>query len=173
MGKKRITIDLKKGDWIVHSFHGVGQIKGIDIRTLEKHKHIFYRVKTSKLTYWLPVDGVGKEHIRPLSSVYKINQMIKEIKKPPEDTKIDHNLMKKRINEVIESADIIEKARLVRDLHARSLIRKLNINEERILNRLKDQIVNEIKVVKNVDKSKGELLIIKYLKESMSGQKQS
>jgi RNA polymerase-interacting CarD/CdnL/TRCF family regulator len=33
-----------KGDWIVHAYYGVGQVKGIEKKELEGEKKLFFKV---------------------------------------------------------------------------------------------------------------------------------
>ena len=73
----------KTGDWIVHIFYGLGQIIGIDKRTLEGEKQMYFRVKTSDIVYWIPVIKIDFNRIRPIASINQIRYALAIVKKPP------------------------------------------------------------------------------------------
>lgn len=58
---------LKKGDRIVHQRYGVGEVVGVDTRTISGEPTKYYRVKTTDSLVWLAVDDIGSQPIRPVS----------------------------------------------------------------------------------------------------------
>ena len=59
-----------KGDWIVHTHYGVGQVRGIEKKVLDGENKLFFRVKTFDGVYWLSVVRTDVEYIRPITSEY-------------------------------------------------------------------------------------------------------
>ena len=77
MAKK--AAPLKKGDWVVHTYYGVGRIKGIETRIIDDTKTKFFIIKTKNSTYYVPTDKIDNDRIRPVSSKYKLNKAIKNL----------------------------------------------------------------------------------------------
>ena len=57
---------FSKGEWIVHHYYGVGQVKGIEKKVLDGSKVAYYRVKTRNSQYWVPVESEDNSRLRPL-----------------------------------------------------------------------------------------------------------
>ena len=59
---------FSKGQWIVHHYYGVGQVKGIEKKVLDGQEWSYYKVKTRNSQYWIPVQSEDNSRLRPLSS---------------------------------------------------------------------------------------------------------
>ncbi len=140
-----------KGDWIVHAHYGVGQVKGIEKKVLDGEKKLFFRVKTFDGEYWLSVVKTDVEYIRPITSEYKIRQALTMIRKPPEQLPKDHNKRNKVIIEALKDPSLYAKARMIRDLNGKQQISKLNFTEEDAFLKMKQQLLNEWSIVKEMD----------------------
>ena len=80
---KKIELKLQIGDKIVHSAHGIGTVKGISTKKLRGEKQFFYRVKTNRLTYWLPFVNSNTDRIRPVRAPSTFRAAISTIRKKP------------------------------------------------------------------------------------------
>ncbi|HEX9797575.1 MAG TPA: CarD family transcriptional regulator [Anaerolineales bacterium] len=138
--------DFTKGDWIVHLYHGVGQVKGVVSRQVDGEKHRFYRVTTDNSTLFIPVREFDEERLRPAADEKSLKQALKVLKDPPEEMADDHNDRRRRIREVKSEGSLKEVLRLVRDLSWRRYDKKLNNTEERALRRFKDRLLREMAV---------------------------
>lgn len=141
-----------RGEWIVHARYGVGQVEGKDSRTLEGEEKIFLRVKTFTGEYFLPIKKWDVPHIRPLSSEYKIKKALSLIGQPAEPLNDDYRIRNKQIAEAISDISIYSKAEIIRDLYARKRNGKLNTNEADLLEKIKDQFLNEWSIVTGLEK---------------------
>ena len=45
---------LGKGDWIVHSYYGIGQIRNVETKLIDKKKVRYYKVKAKNSTFLFP-----------------------------------------------------------------------------------------------------------------------
>lgn len=140
------------GDWIVHAYYGVGQVKGIERKILDGEKKLFFKVKTFDGVYWLSVVKTDVEYIRPITSKNQIKQALTTIRKAPEPLPHDHNKRNKAITEAIKDTSLISKAEMLRNLHGKQAEAKLNFTEEDALVKLKKQFVNEWAVVSGTDR---------------------
>ena len=55
---------FRKGDWISHLHHGVGQVEGKEKKSLGGESQEYYKVRTRNGTYWIPTDNLDPDRIR-------------------------------------------------------------------------------------------------------------
>lgn len=141
--KDSVEPKYKENDWIVHSYHGVSHIEGIDKKSIEGKERTFFIVKASDLTFWLPVNATDVQHIRAISSVSLLGKAITAIRRKPNQLGADYRARKARIQEGFENGDLLSKAELIRDLNGRVSVHRDNIYEEKMLDTLKQQFMDE------------------------------
>ena len=139
----QVHLELKEGDWIVHASHGLGQITGMDAKEFQGDKRAYYVVKTSQITYWLPVAESASARIRPLSSPDDFSKALDQISSDPQPLSEAFRKRLDYIRQQVDSCSLIQKAALIRDLYARNVQRDIHINEKKILEKLQTQFVDE------------------------------
>lgn len=162
------TEELEKGDWIVHKQHGVGQIKGVEKKEIAGNEKKYFRVKISSGVYWLPIKKIP-DHIRAVSSKYKLNKALRAIRKLPEDLPRNYKTRNKEVDARAEGATLHAKGELIRDLHARRYIADVNLTtiDERQLTALRKQFLREMIVILDVEMDKAEQKLDKALERSI------
>lgn len=130
-------------DWIVHLYHGVGQVVDIEAKSLDGKKKDYYKVKTKDSTYWILVEKSDNFRIRPLSTPREINNALRLMKRKPSEMSDDHLQRKSQINEVKADGSLKSVAKIIRDLSARQANEKLNDSEERALNQFINRLTEE------------------------------
>jgi CarD family transcriptional regulator len=148
-----LTTKLTKGDWIVHSNYGLGQVQGEDTKVLEGEETDYYIVKTDSATYWLPQDGLDTDAIRELAPETQFQIALKEIKSEPCVMEKDYRKRQARIVSVISSNSVVEFARLIRDLYWRRRQKHLNENEKRVLDLIKERFAREWSVAAEINEA--------------------
>jgi RNA polymerase-interacting CarD/CdnL/TRCF family regulator len=131
---------FRKGDWVSHLHHGVGQVEGKEKKVLDGESRDYYKVQTRNGVYWIPTDNIDTERIRPVVSEEKLQKALATLESPPEVMDGKHTVRKNRIIEVQEKGDILELCTLLRDLHARRAGKKLNTTEQRAHAQIKKSI---------------------------------
>lgn len=141
------------GDWIVHKFHGVGQIKGIEEKRIGKHKNTYYHIKTHNGILWLPVDKLNEEWLRSVASDVEMRQALAVLAGQPQQMNDNLNKRKSRIKEVDSNCAPTEIAELLRDLKALKK-RKTTLSqfEEQALRHLTECFLAELSVSLDIDK---------------------
>lgn len=132
-----------KGKWIVHTYYGVGQIKGIENKQIDDEKTKYLKVKTKDSIFFIPSNNIDATRIRPIASEYKIKKAIKIMKEDAQPFEDDHNVRKRQLSERLTDNSIENMAQLIRDLYNRRVTNGLNDHEERSLEKLTDRIVLE------------------------------
>lgn len=143
-------VSLKKGDWIVHAYYGIGQITGIETKIIGKKKTKYYKTKTSNSTFFIPVDNPINDRIRPLSSIYKLNKAKKILKDHPENFPENHNERRKLISEFSSDRSMDTSAQIIRDLVYRKQNQGLNDFEQKTLETTENLFVSEWAIIKDI-----------------------
>jgi CarD family transcriptional regulator len=159
---------LKVNDYVVHSAHGVGKIKGLASKVLRGEKRIFFRIETDMLTYWLPVVESQSNRIRLVRAPSTFSNAVSVIRKKPKTMDNFFRARIKHIQDEIAKCSVSCNAILIRDMNGRNVNKGLHMNENRILDRLKSQFVNEWSVSAHIEKSVAEIKLETALHSSMA-----
>jgi RNA polymerase-interacting CarD/CdnL/TRCF family regulator len=137
------NVTYSTGDWIVHTYYGVGQIKRIEVKPINGEDTKCYKVKTNDCTFWFPTSDTDNPRIRPVASQDIINKVIKNLRRKSSFLKTDKNLWKEKIEEVQAVGDLLSVSIIVRDLSAQQVLRTLNQTEEDALKKFKERLLRE------------------------------
>ncbi len=140
---KEQNLTHSPGDWVVHSYYGVGQIIKIEVKPILDVDMPCYEVKTRDSTYWFPISGTANPRIRPVASQEIIKNMVSTLKSEASTLDTDRTLWKKRIEESQVDNDLLSISALIRDLSAQQVIRNLNQMERDALNLNKERLLRE------------------------------
>jgi len=131
------------GDWVVHYYHGVGQVKDILAKGLGDNEKTFYKVTTDEIDYWIPVEDQDADHIEPIRTKEDFEKAIEVISSQPKPLVEHHKGRKKQIHKRWLDGDLISRAKLMRDLYGRSKLKKINFNEKEMLEKVKKYFLKE------------------------------
>jgi len=141
-----------EGDWIVHAYYGVGQVREKEKKELDGKKQVFYRVETLDGEYWLSASRTNVEYIRPIASEYQIKRALAMVRKKPRKLPESYTKRSRMINEAIKDPSLYPKACMIRDLSGKEQKSELSFTEEDALLKMKNQFLDEWSVIKNVDR---------------------
>lgn len=131
------------GDWVVHSYYGLGQIIRIEDKPIQDVDTPCYKVKTKDSTYWFPTTGTRNPRIRPVASEAIIDNVIRTLRSEASTLDTDRMLWKKMIEDVQAENELLSISALVRDLSAQQVIRNLNQIERDALSHNKERLLLE------------------------------
>jgi CarD family transcriptional regulator len=133
------------GDYIVHKNYGVGEVVGIEEKTLSSKTTTYYVVETKDSTFWMPVVKADNERTRlivPAKTIH--NKVIEVLEDDPQEMSSNHKTRRKRIKDVNASGNIVIVAELVRDLTYRKAVKgRLAVLEDKDLEYLKNRLITE------------------------------
>lgn len=131
-------------DWLVHSAFGIGQIIGVEEKSISGTNVRYFRVRATNSTFWIPIDRMDGQELRPLSNAAEIEKVIAILLRPPKAMSPNHQLRRNEIQRVLLLRSPIDSARLIRDLRARQRERGgLNLEELNAMRSLKERLVEE------------------------------
>lgn len=139
-----------KGNWIVHIYYGVGQVKRLEKKCLDGKKTIYYRVEGKDGTFWLAVNKADTKRVRPIASQKQLNSAIQAIKEQPREFTEDYKQRQIFMNESKSRGSLLEIACLVRDLSYWEVEKHLNLSEKEMLEHLKNRLSMEWSIVLDI-----------------------
>ena len=139
-----------KGDWIVHSAYGVGQIRMIEQKPIHGEIVSVFRVKTRNSIYWLPIENADNSRVRAIADEEKINDALLQIQDTPHEIGSDYRARNNHINEILQHGTLLSKVELLRDLLALRQEKVWSNTENDAANTLFDQLTSEYSVVQKV-----------------------
>ena len=140
------------GEWIVHAHYGVGQIKGVEVKAISGEETRYFKVKTRDSIFWVPVDQIDSELLRPVSAPEDIQKAIATLRKAPQEMSSNYKTRQSRIQRVRQRNTPRAIARLIRDLRARKREKGiLNSTERSAFRTLKKRLVHEWAVVADAE----------------------
>ena len=137
------ALKFKIGDWIVHSYYGVGEVVDILEKDLDGHREIFYRVSAAEVEFWLPNAKADAEHIHPIRTKKEFDQAIKILSKPPVLISEPPNRSKRLIYERWLDGSLPARAALLRDLYGRNSTKELSYDEKKTLEKVENFFIDE------------------------------
>jgi RNA polymerase-interacting CarD/CdnL/TRCF family regulator len=167
---KKAATNLIKGDWVVHAFHGIGQVIGYCSKIIGGEKRDCLEIKTSNLTCWLPMTDSGVNHIRLVSTPSNFREALNTISGLPELLSEDFRVRTSYINEEIAKGSLSSRAKIIRDINGRNVRKSIEFNEKNTLQKLKSQFVEELMVVCNLNNQSAQTKLDSALQKSGESQ---
>jgi RNA polymerase-interacting CarD/CdnL/TRCF family regulator len=142
--------EYSKGDWLVHCYHGLGKIKGIESKRINGEETEYYRVEAEDAVFWVPVEESEDSRVRPVTPRRKLMKALKVLKTPPKKMADAYQKRQQRIRAAKNDGSIDAICIIIRDLTARRREKGLNENEKRALGFFKGLLLNEWSVSADV-----------------------
>lgn len=155
------------GDWVVHRFHGVGEIECLEQIPLGGAETTYYKVVTVDSTLWVPIEEADGGLFRPLTSPEAFEEVLSILQRPPREMKENHLSRRSRIDKVQNDNSVLDIARLLRDLWGRRAERGLNGTEERALRELTHRLLDEWSAAQEVDEGEAEQRLRSLLQKGL------
>jgi RNA polymerase-interacting CarD/CdnL/TRCF family regulator len=137
------SLPFTTGDWVVHVYYGVGQIKAIEKKPIGGEKQDCYKVKTKNSTFWFPTIDFDNPRIRPVVSDEIIKKVVYHLRRKAGKLETDRKYWKKKIDTVKSNGDILSISKLIRDLSSLQVIKGLNESETQALEFFTERLARE------------------------------
>lgn len=134
---------FSKNDWIVHSIYGVGQVRGVESKSIAGTEQDYYKVKGLECTFWIPVDNSEESSVRPMVTPAQLKKALMTLSNEPNEMASKHTKRWRAIKEAMAEGTLISTCRIIRDLWARNKQKKLSASEQEMFRRLKDALFRE------------------------------
>ncbi|MCB0006127.1 MAG: hypothetical protein KDE09_02900 [Anaerolineales bacterium] len=143
-----MIVNYSQGDWIVHAEYGLGQIKKVVEKEISGEAKRYFRIAAANSTFWVPVEQMDGELIRPLSTEDEMADALALFDKSAKEMSTNYKVRQKRIREARRRNTPRAIARLLRDLRAHwRNKRATNVSERRVYQTLKERLAREWAIV--------------------------
>ena len=150
-------IQFQIGDKAVYPSKGVGEIVGIDEKSVSGKTHQFYclRILDSDIRILVPVqkaEQVGLRNVIALDAIEEVYEVLRHA-----ETCLDKQTWNRRYRgfmEKIKTGSLFEVAEVFRDLHRLKRTKILAFGERRMLETARGLIVQELSVAKGTSEAK-------------------
>jgi RNA polymerase-interacting CarD/CdnL/TRCF family regulator len=131
------------GEKVVHWAYGPGEIVRLDEKELSGLTAEYYVVQIKDLTLWVPVGETDNPSLRCVTPAEQFEELVEILTGPPEPLSEDRLERKMQLSEAMRDRTVESICRVIRDLSFLSQARKLNENDNAVLERAQDLLINE------------------------------
>ena len=152
-------------DSVVYPSHGVGKIIKIEKKKILEHNLKYYIIEfiNNNMKIMVPVDKADEIGIRPIIKKAQIPKVLKILKEKPEVCDDDWKTRYQMNNEKIKTGEILEIAKVVRDLHKKEKSKELSLMERKLYESALTHLIYEIATTKKIKFENAEKIINKTL----------
>ncbi len=131
------------GDQVIHWVYGLGEIIQLDEKDLYGHTENYYVVKIRDITLWVPINETGESRLRFLTPAGDFQNLFGILAGPGEPLSIDRLERKNELADRLKDGTLESICRVVRDLALHKRTKKMNDNDNSILNHARNFLLNE------------------------------
>ncbi len=139
------------GDKVVHPTHGAGIISAIEEKEMVESFKFYYIIEltATQMKLMIPVDTAETIGLRPVARPAQIQVIYETLQGDPEELVDDFKQRQALLAEQLKSGNIIDVARVVRDLAWRHENHPLSPTESRQLDNAKQQLASELSLAED------------------------
>jgi RNA polymerase-interacting CarD/CdnL/TRCF family regulator len=156
-----------KGDWIVHTYYGVGQIKSIEKKALGDDQAHYYKVESRNSTFFVPVTNEDNNRVRPVATRYRLRKVAKLLRQKPVLFDEKHTVRKREISDRMADGSMEATAELVRDLEARRKQFGLNEYDGKVLEDMTSRLAREWSITEDIEMDDAIEKVDSYIGEAL------
>ena len=147
-------MEFKVGEKAVYQAQGVGTIKGIETTDIEGARQTLYvlRIMDTGVVIRVPVQNAGAIGMRKVISrehVEKVYEVLRD-RDVPTDNQTWNRRYREYLNK-IQTGDLIEVAKVLRDLALLKADKNLSFGERKMFDQARNLLVQEISVARDTD----------------------
>jgi len=131
------------GDQVIHWAHGPGVIINLDEKSLSGSTQLYYEVKMSNLTLWVPVDQTGDSSLRLPTPKKDFEDLFQILASPGKPLSSDRNERRLQLIERLKDHELASICGVIRDLTLHKRLSKMNDNDNATLERSRKFLIYE------------------------------
>jgi CarD family transcriptional regulator len=131
------------GDKVIHWIYGLGEVIGIEEKTIKDLPTNCYVVHTPDLTIWVPINDLQQYSLRAPTPPEDFTNLFAILTGPSDKLLEDRILRKNQLMAQLQDGQLASTCRVVRDLTHLKHSTKLNDQEKSILERAVNSLLTE------------------------------
>lgn len=162
-------MSFKVGQKVVYPNHGVSLIEKIEEGEIDGHEQTYYhlRLLSNNSKVMIPKGNLELVGLRPLASTKEVDRLMDLLEDGNVDTYKDWKGRYKQNLDKMKTGDLLEVARVLKNLRLVSQKKSLSFREKKMYERAKYFIVSEVAHVKDLRESKAEASVEEALDTSI------
>src|SRR5512135_908182 len=136
-------MDFHIGDKVIHCTHGLGDIVDIEEKTIQGHLTNCYVLRIDEMQVWVPVDDPQQRSLRRPVQPEEFDRLFSILTGPSNQLQDDRILRKDQLLAGLRDGQLASICHVVRDLTVYKRVRKLNDQENSILERATKSLLTE------------------------------
>ena len=143
--------------WVMHSSHGLGQVQGMEERTMNGGIAMYYVVKVADLTIWVPEDENIQDRLRLPKKPAEFKEIIAVLSQPAEALPEDFRLRNSQLHARLKGGDAEAQCKVIRDLTAHRQGRTWSNHDRALLTSVRKLLIGEWSHSLSVSREEAEL----------------
>ncbi len=131
------------GDPVMHWTYGFGRVVGLEERAIAGRSALYYAVSIRDMTVWVPVDESLESHLRPPTPRKGFRELFDILSGPGEPLPDDRQERRLALLERLKDGQAASFCRVLRDLSAFQHVHSLNDNDQSLMKRSHDALLDE------------------------------
>jgi CarD family transcriptional regulator len=162
-------VTFKVGQKVVYPSHGVSVVEKIEPTSIGGMDQEFYhlRLLSNDSKVMVPAQNLELVGLRPLCGSIEIKQLFSNLRDGNIDTYKDWKGRYKQNLDKMKTGELIEVARVLKNLRLVSTKKSLSFREKKMYERAKYFIVSEVAHVRDIPEGEADKLVEKALKSSI------
>ena len=155
------------GDQVIHWVYGLGEIIRLDEKVLAGQSGKYYVVEIRDLTLWVPMNETGEHCLRFPTPAKDFQELFHLLASPGEPLSTNRFIRKTELMELLKIGTLEAICRIVRDLMYYKQTNKVNENDNSILERAKNFLLDEWSVALSISTQQAERKLMGLLETSV------
>lgn len=151
------------GDQVAHRTYGPGAVIQLDEKKLSGSTDKYYVVETRELTLWVPRNEAGERCLRYLTPAKDFKDLFQVLSDSGKSLPTDRYERKIHITERLQEGTLKSICCVIRDLASHKRQKKMNDNDNALLNRAISFLLDEWSLVLTIPRSHAENKLIELL----------
>ena len=134
---------IQEGDTVMHWTHGLGKVVRLEERTLAGEVVLYYAIQIGDMMVWVPADDMLETRLRLPTDAAEFQSLMDNVSEPGEPLPENRRERKTLLVEWLKDGRTESRIRVIRSLVTYRQVRPLNADEQAILKRSKNALLEE------------------------------
>lgn len=139
-------MSFHEGQIIVHPHHGPALVRSIRTRGVNEIRYLVLEIRSSRLIDWVPLEKADSIGLRPVMSREELEKVFEVLRAPADAEQPQWSKRFKENTELLSTGDLMDTARVVRNLTLRERDKGLSRAEQDMLREARKPLLTELTV---------------------------
>ena len=157
-------MNIQEGDTVMHCSHGLGKVVRLEERALSGEVILYYAIQIGDMTVWVPADDLLETRLRLPTQAAEFKSLTGILSQPGEPLPENRRERKTLLVEWLKDGLAESRFRVIRSLVTYRQAHPLNPDEQALLKRTKNALLDEWSCTMSIPLPQAELELHRLLK---------